>query len=336
MVKDLRPSKSSAINGNRVHSRNRVGESGMLREISKPLVLSVLIHVAALGGLFVVAPYVSAPTLLLPPAQMVQLVDLPAGGGGGGAARDISQPTPKKPAPPPEPLKAEKPPEPPPPEPKPQKVEKAPPPKPKDPPREPEMALPTSKPKEPPKKEPPKREEKKPEPAPRPVAEKPPEKKKEVPPPAPTPSTPDPRREATARAQPERPGPGGGGRPGPGSGPGSGLALGGGGGMLSLDSANFPYSYYLRQVTGRIEENWVRPQQSLGRVVVYFRIKRDGTIAEPQIYESSRNQAVDLLASGAIKRSEPFPPLPVEFGGDYLGIYLCFGLGGSCPGQKEG
>jgi TonB family protein len=106
--------------------------------------------------------------------------------------------------------------------------------------------------------------------------------------------------------------------------------------MLSLDSANFPFSYYLRQVTGRIEENWVRPQQNLGRVVVYFRIKRDGTILEPQIRESSRNQAVDLLASGAVKRSEPFPPLPIEFGGDYLGIYLCFGLGGACPGQKEG
>ncbi len=106
--------------------------------------------------------------------------------------------------------------------------------------------------------------------------------------------------------------------------------------MLSLDAANFPFTYYLRQVTGRIEENWVRPQQNLGRVVVYFRIKRDGTIVEPQVYESSRNQAVDMLASGAIRRSEPFPPLPVEFGGDYLGIYLCFGLGSACPGQKEG
>jgi len=105
--------------------------------------------------------------------------------------------------------------------------------------------------------------------------------------------------------------------------------------MLSLDSANFPFTYYLRQVTGKIEENWIRPQQNLGRVVVYFRIKRDGTILESHIQESSRNQTVDLLASGAIKRSEPFPPLPVEFGGDYLGIYLCFGLGGICPGQKE-
>lgn len=106
--------------------------------------------------------------------------------------------------------------------------------------------------------------------------------------------------------------------------------------MLSLDTANFPFTYYLRQVTGRIEENWVRPSGNLGRVIVYFRIRRDGSIAEPQVYESSRNQAVDMLAAGAVKRAEPFPPLPVEFGGDYLGIYLCFGMGALCPGQKEG
>jgi TonB family protein len=312
----------------------------MFGEISKPLILSVLVHVVALGGLFVLTPYLSAPRLSLPPAQMVQLVDLPsAGGGGGQAARDTPQPPPKAPEPAPETPKAEKPPEPeppaPPPAPKAETVEKAPPPQPKEPPPEPEMALPPPKAKEPPKKEPPKREEKKPEPAPRAprtLAEKPPEKKREVPPPVPSPPELSPRREATARAQPERSGPGRSGQ----SGPGSGLALGGGSGMLSLDSANFPFTYYLRQVTGRIEENWLRPQQNLGRVVVYFRIKRDGTIAEPQVYESSRNQAVDMLAAGAIKRSEPFPPLPVEFGGDYLGIYLCFGLGGTCPGQKEG
>lgn len=338
MVKDLRPRKSSAINGNRVHLGNRADEYRMIGEISRPLILSALIHVAVLSGLFIAAPYLAAPMRSLPPAQMVQLVDLPAGGGAGEsrAARETPPPPPKSPEPPAEPPRVEQPPEPAPPEPKLEKAEQAPPPKPKDPPREPEMALPTPKPKEPPKKEPPPREEKKPEPAPRTVTVKPPEKKKEVSPPARTAPPTAPQREATARVQPERLGPGGGGRPGPGSGPGSGLALGGGGGMLSLDSANFPFSYYLRQVTGRIEENWVRPQQNLGRVVVYFRIKRDGTIAEPQIYESSRNQAVDLLASGAIKRSDPFPPLPVEFGGDYLGIYLCFGLGGSCPGQKEG
>jgi TonB family protein len=338
MVKDLRHSKSSAINGNRVHRGYRDGGGGMVGEISKPLILSTVIHVAALGGLLVLAPYVSAPKLSLPPAQMVQLVDLPSSGAGGGntPVRDITPPTPQKPEPPPEAPKVEPPPEPKLPEPKPEKTEKAPPPKPQEPPRAPEMALPVPKPKEPPKKEPPKRQEKKPEPAPRAAVEKPPEQKKAISPPTQSPPEPAPRREATARAQPERSSPGSGGSPGPGSGSGSGLALGGGSGMLSLDSANFPFTYYLRQVTGRIEENWVRPQQHLGRVVVYFRIKRDGTILEPQVQESSRNQAVDLLASGAIKRSEPFPPLPVEFSGDYLGIYLCFGLGGTCPGQKGG
>jgi TonB family protein len=338
MVKDLRPSKSTAINGSRVHRGSQPGDEGMVGEIAKPLILSTVIHAVALGGLLVVAPYLSAPKLSLPPAQIVQLVDLPSSGASGSSTpvRDVTQPPPKQPDPPPEAPKAESPPESKPPEPKPEKAEKAPPPTPTEPPHIPEMALPVPKPKEPPKREPPKREEKKPDPTPRATVEKPPEKKKEMPPPTQTPPAPAPRREATARTQPERSAPGSGGRPGPGSGPGSSLALGGGSGMLSLDSANFPFTYYLREVTGRIEENWIRPQQDLGRVVVYFRIKRNGTIIEPQIRESSRNQTVDLLASGAIKRSAPFPPLPVEFGEDDLGIYLCFGVGGLCPGQKEG
>jgi outer membrane biosynthesis protein TonB len=337
MVKDPRYSKSTAINGNRVHRGSRAGDEGMIGEISKPLILSTIIHAVALGGLLVVTPYLSAPTISLPPAQLVHLVDLPSGGAGGSPTPIDDPPpsTPKKPAPPPEAPKADTPPEPRPPDPKPEKAEKAPPPKPAEPPHIPEMALPLPKPKEPPKKEPPKREEKKPDSTPRATVEKPPEKKKEMPRPAQTPPESPQRREATARAQPEPSRPSSSGRPGPGTVPGNSLALGGGSGMLSLDSANFPFTYYLRQVTGRIEENWIRPQQNLGRVVVYFRIKRDGTILESHIQESSHNQTVDLLASGAIKRSEPFPPLPVEFGGDYLGIYLCFGLGGICPGQKE-
>jgi colicin import membrane protein len=324
-----------SINGRGPHLASRDSDVGTFREIWTPFLLSVLVHGLLLGGLMVLTPYLASPQISLPPAQMVQLVDLPSGGGEGGtgAVRETPQPPPKKPEPTPEVSKAEKPADPNPPEPKPEIADKAPPPKPKIPPREPEMALPTPKAKEPPKKEPPKREEKKPEPTPRPVAEKPAAKKKELSPPAQTPES-TPRGESVARGQPERPG--GSGRAGPGSGPGSGLSLGGGSGMLSLDSANFPFTYYLRQVTGRIEENWIRPQQAPGRVVIYFRIKRDGSIVEPRIHESSRNQSVDLLASGAIKRSEPFPPLPVEFGGDYLGIYLCFGLGSACPGQKEG
>jgi TonB family protein len=334
MVKDLRPRKASVINGNGAYPGYRGSEDGMFGAIWKPIIVSSLLHVVAVGGLLVITPYLPSPRLSLPPAQMVQLVDLPSGGGGssGPAARETAPPPPETPALPREAPKAEKPPEP---VPSAARPEKAPPPMPLPPPAAPEMALPTPKPKEPPKPEPPKRQENKPEPAPRTTAAKPTEKRSAVAPPQPPPASP-PQREAVARAQPERSGSSGGGRAAPEARPGSDLALGGGSGVLSLDSAHFPFTYYLRQVTGLIEENWVRPQQNLGRVVVYFRIRRDGTIVEPQIYESSRNPAVDMLAAGAIRRSEPFPPLPVEFGGDHLGIYLCFGLGGTCPGRKEG
>ena len=354
MVRNLRPKKPSAVNGSRARSSPHGGEPGVVGELWKTLLVSTLAHLAVFAGFVLLTPYVFPPRLALPPAQMVQLVDLPGGGTGGDAdmkpIRETPQPQPKKPEPPPEPSKAEKPPEPQPeeplppqakipePPPEPPKAEKPPepqpanpsPPQPKAPPAEPEMVLPSPKVKEPPKKEPAKREEKKPAPAERQLAEK----KREVP--SPVRPTPGPPRQPAPPAKPQTERPDRGGRVGPGTGPGSGLALGTGGGTLSLDTANFPFTYYLRQVTNRIEENWLRPQENLGRVIVYFRIKRDGTIVEPQVHESSHNQSVDLLAAGAIKRSEPFPPLPIEFGGDYLGIYLCFGIGSACPGQREG
>lgn len=306
MVKDLRPRKPRTSNGAQPESNQRAKEQRLFGALRGALLLSVLAHGALFVALVSLASYFSSTRLPFTPTYTVNLVDLPSGRDPGGRtpAPERRQAQAKKPEPPPEPPRAEKPPEP--------KAEKpTPPSKPKPEAPKAEMTLPTAK-----AKEPPKREEKKPEPA----ARQTPEKAKEVKPQG----RPTPEPAASAKREGERPGTG------------SALALGTGGGMLSLDTANFPFTYYLRQVTDRIEQNWVRPQENLGRVVVYFRIKRDGAIVEPQVYESSRNGAVDLLAAGAVKRSEPFPPLPEEFGGDYLGIYLCFGVGALCPGQREG
>jgi len=265
-------------------------------------------------GLLVLTPYFSSTRLPLPPVYTVNLVDPTGGGSAGGRAVSPETPRPetKKPEPPQQLPKVEKPP-PPPPKPKPE-APKA------------EMTLPPAKPKEPPK-----REEKRAEPTERQLAEK----KKEVPPP--TRPSPEPARRPgpDSRREPERT-PTNGGHAGAGVGPGSSIALGTPGGALSLDTPNFPFTIYLRQITDQIEQNWRRPEKNVTHVVVYFRIKRDGTIVEPRVSESSRDQMVDLLAAGAVKRSEPFPPLPLEFGGDYLGIYLCFGIGSQCPGQKQG
>ncbi len=305
MVKNLRPRKPSAVNGGLPEPNNRAGAHGMPGKIGGALLLSGLAHGVLLAALFFLAPYFSSSWLAFNPTQMVQLVDLPGGGGAGGG----------------EPPKVEKPPEP--------KVERPspPPPKPKAEVPKPEMTLP------PPKtKERPKREEKKAEPQERQMAEK----KKEV-----APSvrpTPEPTRkpETPVKREPERPVTRGAGPPAAGIGPGGGLALGTGGGAASLETANFPFTYYLRQVRERIDENWVRPQEGASRVWVYFRIRRDGSVIEPQIYESSQSREADLLAVGAVKRSEPFPPLPVEFGDDSLGIYFCFGKDALCPTQRPG
>ena len=60
MVKDLRHSKSSGINGNGAHLGSYAGDSGLLGEIWKPLILSALVHGALLAGLFVLTPYLAS------------------------------------------------------------------------------------------------------------------------------------------------------------------------------------------------------------------------------------------------------------------------------------
>ena len=52
----------------------------------------------------------------------------------------------------------------------------------------------------------------------------------------------------------------------------------GGTGLISDLDGNFPYTWYLEQIQSRITGNWNRLSSAQGRVQIYFRIKRDGTI----------------------------------------------------------
>ncbi|MGD9345010.1 MAG: TonB C-terminal domain-containing protein, partial [Candidatus Aminicenantes bacterium] len=60
------------------------------------------------------------------------------------------------------------------------------------------------------------------------------------------------------------------------------------------------------------------------RTVVYFKIFRNGEISPLEIRESSRIRSLDLSARRAIQSSAPFPPLPRDYEGDFLGIHLIF------------
>jgi TonB family protein len=57
---------------------------------------------------------------------------------------------------------------------------------------------------------------------------------------------------------------------------------------------------------------------------IYFKILRDGNIVESKVEKTSGVDLFDQSAMRAIISSTPFPPLPGEFTGEYLGIHLEF------------
>jgi TonB family protein len=117
-------------------------------------------------------------------------------------------------------------------------------------------------------------------------------------------------------------------RIGIGSGPGGGGSFGS---ELSsqIGLSNFPYTYYLQTIHGKISGNWYTSQISPGvtgdfHTTVYFKIFRNGKISTLEIKERSGIRSLDLSALRAIQSSAPFPPLPNDYEGDFLGIHLIF------------
>jgi hypothetical protein len=67
-----------------------------------------------------------------------------------------------------------------------------------------------------------------------------------------------------------------------------------------------------------------------------FFILKDGSEAGVRLVDSSGEKVFDRAAFGSIKASNPFPPLPKEFNGPYLGLRFCFSynLGPKKPGFR--
>ncbi len=120
----------------------------------------------------------------------------------------------------------------------------------------------------------------------------------------------------------------GGGGSGTGTGGGSGSGGGGGGGdPFGIDG--FPFTYYLQMVSDKISGNWFTSvtDPNLGgqlQTQVYFRIFRGGQVSDVKVEVSSGSETFDLAAMRAIQTASPFPALPAEYNGQYLGIHLIF------------
>ncbi len=102
--------------------------------------------------------------------------------------------------------------------------------------------------------------------------------------------------------------------------------LGDGISAATVDGAGFGSSYYLALVFGRIRDLWENPVEASAtlRVTIYFKIVRDGQIIDTEVEKSSGIDLFDQAAMRSILTGAPFPPLPTEYTGEYLGIHLEF------------
>jgi TonB family protein len=108
-----------------------------------------------------------------------------------------------------------------------------------------------------------------------------------------------------------------------------GVGLPGFSSQLQLDIENFEFSYYLVAVRNKVSSNWSPPagiatQTTRARAVAYFKILKNGKIADLKVETASGIVLFDQSALRAILRSEPFPPLPGGFPGGSLGIHFGF------------
>jgi TonB family protein len=107
--------------------------------------------------------------------------------------------------------------------------------------------------------------------------------------------------------------------------------LGGGLEMLT-PTEGVDFTNYLARIVASVKRNWeaVMPESARmgerGRVVLQFRILRDGLVpdAEPGLMGTSGKEPLDRAAISSIRASSPFPPLPPAFSGPYIELRFMF------------
>lgn len=102
---------------------------------------------------------------------------------------------------------------------------------------------------------------------------------------------------------------------------------------ILTDPMGVDFGHYLRDsVLPSVRWHWNElipdvaraPIQKQGKVRMDFFILKDGSEAGVRLVDSSGEKVFDRAAFGSIKASNPFPPLPKEFNGPYLGLRFCF------------
>lgn len=101
---------------------------------------------------------------------------------------------------------------------------------------------------------------------------------------------------------------------------------GGGGGAPGIDSVREPdFGPYMRELQRRIKMNWDPPKGNESkRVVLLFKIARDGRLLSARVFKSSGVPSADKAALNAVELTAPFKPLPAGFRGASIDIQFTF------------
>jgi TonB family protein len=95
------------------------------------------------------------------------------------------------------------------------------------------------------------------------------------------------------------------------------------------DTQGVDFGPYLARVLQDVKLNWynaipVSAQMKHGNLIIEFAITKDGKVAGMKLVATSGDVPLDRAAWAGIVGSNPFPPLPSEFGGEYLALRFRF------------
>lgn len=101
---------------------------------------------------------------------------------------------------------------------------------------------------------------------------------------------------------------------------------------ITTDTQGVDFGPYLQRVLHDVKQHWyeIIPESAMppllkkGRVSIEFAITKNGEVAGLRYVSGSGDVALDRAAYGGITASNPFPPLPSQFRGSYLGLRFTF------------
>ncbi len=97
-------------------------------------------------------------------------------------------------------------------------------------------------------------------------------------------------------------------------------------GAPGIDAIKEPdFGPYMKELQRRIKMNWDPPKGNESkRVILLFKISRDGRLLSVNVHKSSGLPEADNAAINAVKLTAPFKPLPPDFKGSSVDIQFTF------------